>query len=264
MSNHCDYHCNAQYKYFDAVTRRWVPCPDHSKELLDEVKTGITTDGQSLSELLGFNTEYTTSRLDVDSVLSPTEKRKLNTESVELFTERLQDIYNGLLLGTVPKVSWCIGLDRTFQADKVYMPLMLTAYKAGFSVAPVISATEYRVRTVSEERSNREHDRFDNFRETYLNADFCVVIVPSGISEGDVLEAKGLMQSRAVRGKGTVLLTSRPFELMTEVVAVDDEASLFMARSCMVSYAHQQGTDTDSPRRSNDVRLTSLQDILKG
>lgn len=245
----CEYHCDNGV-YFDRVQRKRIQCPVHAKKREEDVRTGYVEGNLNLSELLGFEGDYFETTLDVEQLLSKSQLGMLSKESIADLKDSVSKVNNNLLLGVSPDMSWCFGLDRTCRADKIAVPLLLSAYKAGLTLAPFISATDYRVRTVREEALNRVNDTTDNFRDLYINVDVVVMLIPSGVSEGDVLESKGLMQSRAAIGKSTIFITSRPYEVMTEIIATDgDEPTKFIARPAMVRYQGSDDVEVIAERR---------------
>lgn len=233
----CSYGCK-NGRYFDTVTRSMVVCPECSARRTAEVRSGTTEGGLSISEVLGFHTEYTSSVLNVDALITPSQVSLLRPESITRVKDAAKKVYSGLVFGVAPDESICFGLDRGLRADSLAIPFLLSAYKAGLTVAPLISAPDYRAKMFREEIESRENAGVSVMRERYLNQDVVLMLIPSGIGEADILEAKGLMQARAAKGKSTMFVTSRPREFMSEVVRLaSDPKSLYYARGEFVSYA---------------------------
>lgn len=255
MSKFCQYNCLPNGTYFNRDTRTFLPCPEHTKARSKEVREGIAENGEEVYKLLGFSENYLSYMLDPNAIISRSQLAFLDKQSVERTKAGVEELVNNLTLGIAPKHSVVIGLDRQFNADAVAVPLLLNAYKSGLSVAPFISAPDYRINLVREDNDVYTKGTASTFRDVYLNREVVVMVIPSGVSEQDVLEAKGLMQARAVKGKSTIFLTSRPKEHLTEVCAIDeDEATRYCALFLGVSYKAFNATEKRAKAFQNNNR----------
>lgn len=257
---YCKYQCNNKGKYFDKVERVFKICPEHSALRSKEVREGVTESGNEVYKLLGFSEDYLTYEFDSDSVITKSQLPFLDRNSVDSLKDELSVLMDNIKLGTAPKRSVTIGLDRQFNADTVAVPLLLNAYKAGLTVAPLVSSTDYRVQVQREDNQALTDGNVENFREIYLNREVVLMVIPSGVSEQDILEAKGLMQARAVKGKVTIFLTSRPKELLSEICAInEEEANRYCSYFMGVRYKSGSYTEKRSTAyKSVEVRGDSL------
>lgn len=261
MTNNCSYHCN-NGKYFDASVKRIVPCPECTAARTNEVRSGKTEEGASIREILHFGSEYNSHTLDTSKIVSKSQASVLEAASVSGLKASVEELYNLYIIGDLPRYSMCFGVDKLCNMDNIVVPLLLGAYKAGLTVCPFISASEYRVKILKEEANNRNLDLTDNFREIYLYRDVVLMQIPSGSTEFDILEAKGLMQARAASGKGTVLITTRPREMLSEILCSSgDEPSFYSAKGSFVRYP-KEGTAaanrTASAKRTANFDPTSV------
>lgn len=264
----CKYGCNDNGKYFDKITRTFKICPDHKKIRSGEVREGVTEDGLEVYKLLGFSGDYLTYEFDESVIISKSQIAFLDSSSVEETQRGVRELVDNLTLGVPPKISITISLDRQFNADSIAVPLLLNAYKAGLSVAPLISATDYRIKVQREDNENTKRGTAETFRDVYLDRKVVLMIIPSGVSEYDVLEAKGLMQARAVKGNSTIFLTSKPKELLSEICALDAEeatkySSLFIGVRYK-GYNHNEKVASaykNNNRNPNSVSLSGLKNL---
>lgn len=231
LNPNCRYNC-VRGKYFDHVQKREVICPDCQSYRVSEVRSGYTADaGVPVKDVLGFDSEYQDFSLDSSKVLAKSAIPQLDPGSVTVFQKGLEEVYSKLVLGTAPKTSVCFGTDKNGNVDRIAVPFLLTAYKSALTVAPVLSTPVYRTSVVGFEDKERQ----------YLSADVVIVHIPSGIGEGEILTAKGLMQSRASQGLSTIIVTSRPREHLDEILSVEGEESRYMATPYCVAYKKRSG-----------------------
>ena len=63
-----------------------------------------------------------------------------------------------------------------------------------------------------------------------------MVMIQDGASKADILSAKGLMQSRALKGKGTIFVTTWSIEACSILLGYFGEETFFLASGSFVEY----------------------------
>lgn len=112
------------------------------------------------------------------------------------------------------------------RVDRFVYPLLAKAYLSGLTVSKFISCTDYNRMLVN---MSYELD------EMYSN-DVVIMLICDGSSKADIAAAKGLMQSRALRGKATVFVTTWSVEACSILLGFWNDPSLFMATAVFLEY----------------------------
>ena len=268
----CPYNCtNGQIMDFEL--RKLVPCPHCSEKRSELAKQGLAENEQGdiepLHRLLGVNNRYLEAKFVYDGVVPESERLFLEDESVKRQKELLEEVYLGLTVGELPDRSYCFGLGNKGRIDRLAYPLLAKAYLSGLSVAKFISCSEY----------NRLYVAMSDEIEQYLDKDLVVMLIQDGASKADILSAKGLMQSRALKGKGTIFITTWSIEACSTLLGYFGEETYFLANGCFVEYKVSKKKkhstyinqltgvenevhidDESNTKRSN---MVSMQDLLK-
>lgn len=246
----CPYKCT-DGKLLDYQTAKFVDCP-HCSEKRDELaKEGLAEDESgeldSLPRLLGIDSKYLSSRFVYDSVIPEGERVFIEDESIKRQSDVLTEIYLGLGVGELPDRSYCIGLGNKGRIDKLAYPLLVKAYLSGLSVAKFISCIEY----------NRLYVAMNDEVESYLEKDLVMMLIPDGASKADILSAKGLMQSRALKGKPTIFVTTWIIEACSILLGYYGDETHFLASGVFVEYK------VGKKKRSNYInQLTGVENEL--
>lgn len=246
----CPYKCT-DGKLLDYQTAKFVDCP-HCSEKRDELaKEGLAEDESgeldSLPRLLGIDSKYLSSRFVYDSVIPEGERVFIEDESIKRQSDVLTEIYLGLGVGELPDRSYCIGLGNKGRIDKLAYPLLVKAYLSGLSVAKFISCIEY----------NRMYIAMNDDVESYLEKDLVMMLIPDGSSKADILSAKGLMQSRALKGKPTIFVTTWIIEACSILLGYYGDETHFLASGVFVEYK------VGKKKRSNYInQLTGVENEL--
>lgn len=225
----CPYNCN-NGKIFDYGLRKLIPCPHCSEKRESLAKEGLAENEQGdiepLYRLLGVNNKYLEAKFVYEAVVPEAERLFIEDESLKKQGDLLEEVYLGLSVGELPDKSYCIGLGNKGRVDRLAYPMLAKAYLSGLSVARFISCTEY----------NRLYVAMSSEVESYLDKDFVMVMIQDGASKADILSAKGLMQSRALKGKGTVFVTTWSIEACSTLLGYFGEETFFLASGSFVEY----------------------------
>ena len=242
----CPYKCN-NGKIFDYRLKKEIICPHCGDKRETLAKEGLVEDDlgqlQSLPRVLGIDNKYLQTRLVYDTVIPEGERVFLEDESVENQKEVIEDIYLGLSIGQLPSRSYCIGLGNKGRVDRLAYPLLAKAYISGVSVARFISCSEY----------NRLYINMSDEVEDFLDKDLVLVLIPDGASKADILSAKGLMQSRALKGKCTIFITTWVIEACSILLGFKEDESCFLATEVFVRYKSSKGKKSSYINRLTGV-----------
>lgn len=246
----CPYKCT-DGKLLDYHTAKFVDCPHCAGKREELAKEGLAEDESgeldSLPRLLGIDSRYLSSRFVYDSVIPEGERVFIEDESIKRQSDVLTEIYLGLGVGELPDRSYCIGLGNKGRIDKLAYPLLVKAYLSGLSVAKFISCIEY----------NRLYVAMSDEVESYLEKDLVMMLIPDGASKADILSAKGLMQSRALKGKPTIFVTTWIIEACSILLGYYSDETHFLASGVFVEYK------VGKKKRSNYInQLTGVENEL--
>lgn len=225
----CPYHCN-NGKVLDYELRKLVPCPHCSERKSELARQGLgeNSDGdiEPLCRILGVNNPYLEARFVYDSVVPEEERVFLDEDSVSRQKDLLEEIYLGLTVGELPDNSYCFGLGNKGRVDRFAYPMLAKAYLSGIDVARFISCLDY----------NRLCINMSDEIEQFLEKDLVIMLIQDGATKADLLSAKGLMQSRALRGKGTIFVTTWSIEACSTLLGYFNDKNYFSASGSFVEY----------------------------
>lgn len=225
----CPYNCS-NGQVMDYELRKLIPCPHCSEKRESLAKQGLAENEQGdvepLHRLLGVENKYLEAKFVYDAVVPEAERLFLEDDSVSRQKDLLEEIYLGLTVGELPDKSYCIGLGNKGRIDRFAYPMLAKAYLSGLSVARFISCSEY----------NRLYVAMSDDIESYLEKDFVLMLIQDGASKADILSAKGLMQSRALKGKGTLFVTTWSIEACSTLLGYFGEETYFLASGSFVEY----------------------------
>lgn len=225
----CPYHCS-NGKVLDYETHRMVSCPHCSARREELAKEGLAEnevgDIEPLYRLLGVNSKYLEAKFVYDAVVPESERLFIEDDSVARQKELLEEIYLGLTVGELPDKSYCFGLGNKGRVDRLAYPLLAKAYLSGLRVARFISCGEY----------NRLYIAMSHEIETFHDSDLVIMLIPDGSTKADILSAKGLMQTRALKGKGIIFITTWSIEACSTLLGYFGEETYFLASGSFVEY----------------------------
>ena len=233
IKNHyddCPYNCNVNGMVLDDSLGRLVPCPHCS-----EIRKQLMRDGQvevegdvrvPLSTVVGVKSEYLSSRFIYEAVIPDGELLFIDEESVEKQREMAEELYLGLSAGNLPEVSMCFGISIKGRAEVFAYPMIAKAYMGGLGVCRFMSASEF-----SRMALNVNEDMSE-----FYGADFMMMLINEGSTMADIASAKGIMQSRALKGKPTVFVTTWTVEACSALLGYYNNDSYSLATPVFVEY----------------------------
>ncbi len=225
----CPYNCN-NGTILDRKLKKLVPCPYCSEKKKELANQGMaeTVEGniELLPTVLGVQNEYMKAVFSYDSTVPDGERLYIEKESIERQKKEAEELYLGYTVGQCPDRSYCFGLGNKGRVDRFVYPLLAKAYLAGLTVSKFISCTDYNRMLVN---MSYELD------EMYSN-DVVIMLICDGSSKADIAAAKGLMQSRALKGKATIFVTTWSVEACSILLGFWNDPSLFMATAVFLEY----------------------------
>lgn len=225
----CPYNCT-NGKLMDRRLKKYIPCPYCSQKKKELANKGMaeTIEGNVdlLSSILGVQNDYMKAIFSYDACVPDGERLYIDKDSIERQKTMSEEVYLGLTVGQCPDRSYCFGLGNKGRVDRFVYPLLAKAYLSGLTVSKFISCTDYNRLLVN--MSYELDDLYSN--------DVVIMLICDGSSKADIAAAKGLMQSRALRGKSTIFVTTWSIEACSILLGFWNDPSLFMATAVFLEY----------------------------
>ena len=239
VKNHfsdCPYGCNENGMLLDSDTGNMVPCPHCSKRKKELIKQGYAEAVEDdtikpLSQILGINSVYLSEQFVYGTVIPDGEKVFLEEESIDFQKEIAEELYLGLSVGNLPESSLCFGLGVKGRIERFSYPMLAKAYLGGLTIGRFISCTEF---------ARMQYKMLDEVDEFY-DCDFLMMLINDGSNLNEISSAKGLMQSRALKGKPTVFVTTWTIEACSGLLGFKDDSDYFLAKPVFLSYVSGKG-----------------------
>ena len=224
----CPYNCDSSGRLLDIVTGNLVPCP-HCAEKRKE----LVSSGEKIEEL-GIKEDYHTDELVYEDLIPEAELVWISQESLQYLHKLIKEVYDKVILGEVPKSSYCFGLGYKGQVNRLVYPLIKKAYKAGLSVYKFMTSQEIAYMV---QRSSSFQDVADELHKLTHETDLAFIQLNSGAFKADVYSAKSIMENRAKNGKPTIYVTTdRAASFNGLLWFKGDDEVLSMAKPAFVEY----------------------------
>lgn len=226
----CPYGCNQNGMLLDTNSGNLVPCPHCSEKKRELLRKGFVETEEDevlpLSTVLGIENQYLTSSFVYDVVVPDGEKLFLDEESIMWQSEESEKMYLDLTIGELPPTSMCFGLGVKGRIDRFAYPMLAKAYLGGLSIGRFISCTEF---------CRLQLDTGASLDEFY-SPDFLMMLINEGCCKSDLASAKGLMQTRALKGKPTVFVSTWTVEACSVLLGFSDDCDYFLAKPVFLKY----------------------------
>lgn len=233
----CPYGCNYEGKILNPNNGQMVPCPHCSERRKTLLAQGMAMEENTekevkLNTLLGVNSRYLSEVFVYDTIIPESERVFLDDGSVENQRSEAEELYNAMVLGMKPEKSYCFGISVKGRIDRFVYPMLAKAYMNGLSVAKCISCSEF----------SRLQLRMNEDLDDYINSDIVVMVINDGCTNGDIAAAKGLMQSRALKGNPTIFVSTWTVEACSGLLGNrGEDYTMFMAQPVFVGYRKSKG-----------------------
>lgn len=267
IKNHfedCPYNCNANGMILDSTLGKMIPCPHCSKKKKELLSKGFAETEENevlpLSSLLGIENEYLTERFSYDVVVPEGEAVFIEPESLESQRDIADDLYLSLSIGNLPEYSMCFGISIKGRIDRFAYPMLAKAYLSGLTVGKFISCSEF----------NRLVFKMDDEVDDLYSCDLLLMLINDGSNLAEISSAKGLMQTRALRGKPTIFVTTWTIEACSGLLSGYGDESLFLAKPVFLKYKSSKGKNShyinkllgvENERVSENEEGVSLDDL---
>lgn len=232
----CPYSCNDKGKILDVQTGHMIDCPYCSKKKKELLAEGVAVEEETdnkvpLHTLLGINSKYLTQNFVFNTLIPEGEKMFLEEDSINYLEEETTDLYHLLTIGELPTKSYCFGISIKGQVDRLAYPLLATAYLRGLSVCRFITCSEFL----------RVQLKADESIKDFYEADVVIMLIGEGSTKGEISCAKGLMQTRALKGKATIFISTWTIEACSLLLGYrNSEDTLFLASPVFVKYRNSK------------------------
>lgn len=224
----CPFGCDDNGKLFDSATGNLVPCPHCSSKRKD-----IVSSGEKI-ESLGIKEDFHTDELVYEDLIPEGELVWISPESITYQNKLIKEVYDSIILGEVPKSSYCFGLGYKGQVDRLVYPLIKKAYKAGLSIFNFVTSQEVAYMM---QKSSQSQDVADELHKLTCETDLAFIQLTSGAYLADVYCAKGVMETRAKNNKPTIFVTTdRAASFNGLLWFKNDDVILSMAKPAFVEY----------------------------
>ena len=243
VKNHfddCPYNCNVNGMILDPEAGKLVQCPHCTKKKRELLKQGYVETEEDeqlpLSTVLGIKNEYLSTKFVYDSIIPDGERLFIEDESLEWQREVAENLYLNLTVGTMPEESMCFGISIKGKVERFAYPMLAKAYLAGLSIGKFVSCSEF----------NRLSFNIENSMDDFYNSDFLIMLINDGSNLSDISSAKGLMQTRALKGKATIFVTTWTIEACSGLLGYKDESELSLASPIFLKYKSSKGNKQSS------------------
>lgn len=226
----CPYNCNVNGKILDVNVGNLIDCPHCSKKKKELLKQGyVEAEDETtvpLSTVLGIENEFLSTKFVYDSIIPDGERIFIDEESLQWQSEVAEQFYLDLTIGMLPKESICFGLSIKGRLERFAYPMLAKAYLAGLTVGKFVTCSEF----------NRLSFDINNSMDNFYNCDLQLMLLNDGSNLSDLSSAKGLMQTRALKGKPTIFLTTWTIEACSGLLGFQGDSSLSLAKPVFVRY----------------------------
>lgn len=272
----CTYNCN-QGEYYDQLRKKVVKCgycaEQRSKEVRDGVLGEAEEEQENLTEALGFQVKSAPLKIIEERIIPESERSIMNSQSVDEFFKSLNLVMDCFNSDRKLPSSVVFGLPREGRFDLIAHPLLTTAYKNGLIISPVTTTGSYMRERSAVQNSAVKFEDEKEFYAKYFDSAVLVMIIPSGVSEVELLAGKSLMQERASKGLSTIFLTTSPESSIGELVGTryghdgtryETEPSNYVAKGVFATY---DKTKRDENRwsqvasESSEITSTTLDEL---
>ena len=236
----CPYGCNSSGKILDTSTGNMVDCPHCSKLKKELIAKGQAIEEENntvlpLSEILGIKSKYLSKNYISDTIIPEDEKLFIEDNSIDYLKKETEDMYHQLSIGELPTNSYCFGISIKGRVDRLAYPLLAKAYLSGLSVGKFITCGNFA--------SLQLH--CDDLVDELYNADLVLMLLEEGSTKGELSSAKVLMQTRALKGKPTIFITTWTIEACSLLLGYStDSENLFLAKPVFVKYKNSGKSST--------------------
>lgn len=246
----CPNKCVGGY-IFDPYTHTKKVCSYCSNKRSNVVRHDIIDkeSGQTISEILKLPISFAGKSYQADTVIPTFARKSIEEDSLEKVLVELRNLINKASVGELPEYSLMFNLGKYACENNFIYPFLLRVYKAGLSVAPMLTSLELmKLRSLYE-------DGLDSSFGDYLDKQVCVVVIDAGANYKEVMAVKGLMQLRANRYLPTIIFTGYWQRFVWDLVADESYTGYNLARLVSIEYINKDDEDNEPAKVESAVRV---------
>ena len=246
----CPNHCSGGYMIdpYNHTKRLCSYCANKRSNVVRRDVVDKET-GKTISELLKLPISFAGKEYQADTVIPTFARKCLTKESIEYVLTELRNLINKTSVGELPSYSLLFNLGKYACENNFIYPYLLRAYKAGLSVAPLLTSLE-----LMRLRSRYESGLEDDFGD-YLDKQVCVVVLDAGANYLEVMAVKGLMQLRASKDLPTIIFTGYWQSRIRDLIGQDDYLGYNLAKLIAIEFVgsgeDQENGSTPNIQRQN-------------
>lgn len=244
--SNCPNNCTHGY-IINPYTRVKLLCKHCEKEREKVLKGESKEVDESIYVTLGLTKQFTGITYLFETLIMPSEKDLLDSESIEGLKRELDVMMSGALVGERLTKSYVINMGRRGNPMHFVAPFLLRYYVAGLVVAPFCDVAGL-VRLRQEYEGGRSDLNSRVTYEDYLRSDVVVLHLDTGLTYTGRNAVKGLMQQRAYRGLGTVIITDSWGPLVSDLCMRLEDKSVIgcqMHLAELVGVVYKERDDRD-------------------
>lgn len=203
----CPNKCTFGY-IFDPYIHKKTLCPYCEEQRRKMVYEGVVEEnGKTIAQLLGLQETLMGTLFDRERIVPAFARKELVETSVDRVLDKMKDLLDKASAGELLDRSYLFNLGAKCIDMNFYYPYMLRYYKAGKTVAPLMTPMGIvRLRRLAEEGMDVGKNEVSFY--DIVNRDVCVVTMDAGTTRQGIGQVKGLMQLRAQKEKATVIVTN--------------------------------------------------------
>lgn len=176
---------------------------------------------------------------DATKMFEPDAKTLFDEDSLQKFLDELQNIYDSISSGNLPKTSKVFVFTSHGEPIDFICSCILQAYANNIVVAPFISDLDLR-NILSGENDKLQDDEPYSLREKTIKyndlveADLCFIYKGASDSKHDLYNIKQLMEHRAMKGRATIICSTYVGTNLRMLYTLNDDENNFSTASRLI------------------------------
>lgn len=196
--------------YIDPYSHRRKECLYCKQKRIEASRNGIVTedvDGNTIKvdsglERLNIPKSYYGVSFEPEAILPQFARKDMKAETIQPVLDVMYDLFCKISVGDNPDRSYLFNLGKKSFEQGYISAIMRKAHENGKVVAPFVTDID-----VFKARNGDKGLIEDLTLDELISADLCVVMILAGANKVSILGVKGLMEYRALRGRGTIIFT---------------------------------------------------------
>ena len=220
----CPYGCT-DGRLFNISIGKWQPCP-HCADKLKQISKGelLDKDGKDIYSILNIPKEFDDKGYNFEKVINDTDV--LTPESVLRVNSKLREVYDKGVLGEAVRESVYFNLGKRYNIINYVFSFLCNCYKNGLTVSPYLDIPDIVELKSIADGINKDKTYEKTIGISYNSikySDICIVMIDAGVSLSGIYALKGLLNSRAKLGRGTIVFTHHLLSNMEKSILLTGE-----------------------------------------